>query len=54
MAVEGAGDTEFGFDAHDSPLHNSRVLAEGGTGVEHPPTGWGQGRSSTSPIPADS
>ena len=26
MTVESAGDTEFGLDAHDPPLHNSRVL----------------------------
>jgi hypothetical protein len=31
--VESAGDTEFGFDAHDSSLHNSSVLVEPATGV---------------------
>ena len=33
MTVKSAGDTEFGFDAHDSPLHNSSVLVERATGV---------------------
>jgi len=33
MTVESAGDAEFGFDAHDSPLHNSSVLVERATGV---------------------
>jgi hypothetical protein len=33
MTVESAGDTEFGFDAHDSSLHNSSLLAEPATGV---------------------
>jgi len=36
VSVEGAGDTEFGFNAHDSTLHNSSVLAERATGAEPP------------------
>jgi hypothetical protein len=33
MTVKSAGDTEFGFDAHDSTLHNSSVLVERATRV---------------------
>src|SRR5580693_1400604 len=37
MTVECAGDTEFGLDAHNPPLHNSSVLVVWATGAEPPP-----------------
>ena len=42
VTVECAGDTEFGLDAHDSPLHNSSVLVEAATVWITPPGvgGW--------------
>jgi hypothetical protein len=36
MTVERAGDTEFGLDAHNPTLHNSRVLVVSATGAEPP------------------
>jgi hypothetical protein len=36
MTVECAGDTEFGLDAHNPPLHNSSVLVVGAAGAEPP------------------